>query len=350
MRAIDCDVHPFMPGLKTLEPYLDAYWREMVDVRGLETVESGSYPINSPLTCRPDWKREPRPASKLEDLAPHVFGQMGADIAILNSLYGIQLMMNEDQAIAFARALNDWIKAEWLDRDPRLRASIVIPVQNVEHAVEEIERCAADPRFVQILLLCMGEAPMGRRQFWPIYAAAQRLNLPIGIHVGSTYKNPVTSLGWPSWYLEDYVDQAGGFQSSLTSMICEGAFAAHQDLRVVLLESGVSWLPGFMWRLGKFWRGLRFEVPWVKEAPMEIVRRHVRLTIQPLDAPDDPQIVERLMNHFKSDEMFLYASDFPHWQFDGDDPMPPAVPQSMRQKIMVDNPLATYTRLGALVQ
>jgi predicted TIM-barrel fold metal-dependent hydrolase len=349
LRAIDCDVHPFVPSLKALEPHMEPYWREMIEVRGIETNESQSYPINSPLTCRPDWRREPRPASKLEDLAPQVFGQLGADMAILNSLWGVQLVMNEDQAIAFARALNNWIRVEWLDRDPRLRASIVVPTMNVEHAVEEIERCAADPRFVQVLFLCMTEQPMGRRHFWPIYEACLRHNLTVGIHAGSTYKNPVTSIGWPSWYLEDYTDQAQGFQSQLTSMICEGVFAQHPDLRVVLMESGVSWLPGFMWRLSKFWRGLRFEVPWVKQAPMEIVRKHVRLTIQPLDAPDDPALVEKLMNHFGSDEMFLYASDYPHWQFDGDDPMPPAIPPSLRQKIMVDNPLKAYPRIKELV-
>lgn len=349
LRAIDCDIHPFVPSLGALAPYMDEYWREMISVRGLETVESASYPINSPLTCRPDWQAKPRPASRLEDLVGPVFDTMGADLAILNPLYGIQLIMNEDQAIAFARALNDWIKAEWLDRDRRLRASIVVPTNNVELAVEEIERCAADPRFVQVLFLCMGDVPMGRRHLWPLYAAAQRHKLTIGIHAGSSYKNPVTSLGWPSWYLEDYTDQAQGFQSTLTSMITEGVFAQFPDLRVVCLESGVSWLPGFMWRLNKFWRGLRFEVPWVKQAPLDIVRQHVRFSIQPFDAPDDPKIVERLMGHFNSDEMFLYASDFPHWHFDGNDPMPPAIPAAIRHKIMVDNPLASYERLGVLV-
>jgi uncharacterized protein len=49
-------------------------------------------------------------------------------------LYGVQLVFNEDMARAFARAVNDWIAGEWLDRDPRLRASIVVPLQNVEFA------------------------------------------------------------------------------------------------------------------------------------------------------------------------------------------------------------------------
>ena len=48
----------------------------------------------------------------------------------------------------------------------------MVPTQNVEYAVDEIERCAKDRRFVQILVLAMQEVPLGRRHFWPIYAAA----------------------------------------------------------------------------------------------------------------------------------------------------------------------------------
>jgi hypothetical protein len=37
-----------------------------------------------------------------------------------------------DWARAVAHAVNDWLAKEWLDCDPRLRASIVVPRQNVE--------------------------------------------------------------------------------------------------------------------------------------------------------------------------------------------------------------------------
>ena len=118
-------------------------------------------------------------------------------------------------------------RKEWLDRDPRLRASIVVPMQNVEYAVDEIERCAKDRRFVQVLVLAMQEVPLGRRHFWPIYAAGERHGLPLGIHAGSTYRNPVTSLGWPTWYIEDYASQSQGFQSQVASLISEGVFAKY---------------------------------------------------------------------------------------------------------------------------
>jgi uncharacterized protein len=346
LRAIDCDVHPTVPDIKALAPYLDDHWRDAVEERGIPSLESISYPPNAPLTARPDARRKGGYAgSSPDELCGQVLGRWGADLAILNCLYGVQLVFNEDMAAAFARALNTFIATEWLDRAPGLRASIVVPLQNVEHAVDEIERWAPDRRFVQVMVLAMGEVPLGRRQLWPIYAAAARHGLPIGIHAGSAYRHPVTSLGWPSYHIEDYAAQSQAFQSQVASLIAEGVFAKFPELKVVLIESGVTWLPGFLWRFSKFWRGLRPEVPWVDRSPAEIVRDHFRLTVQPLDGPADPDAVERAIDHLRSDDMLLYASDYPHWQFDGDDPMPPGIPAGLRRKILVDNPIATYTRL-----
>ena len=114
---------------------------------------------------------------------------------------------------------------------------------------------------------------------------------------------------------------------------------------MVLLESGVTWLPAYLWRLAKFWRGLRFEVPWVDRPPHEIVRDQVRLTIQPLDAPPDAGVVSRIVEHLRSDAMLLFATDYPHWQFEGDDVLPDGLPADLIEKIAVANPLETYPRL-----
>src|SRR3546814_19136639 len=105
------------------------------------------------------------------------------------------------------------------------------------------------------------DMPLGNRYYWPIFAAAERHGLPVGIHAGSTYRHPVTSVGWPSYYVEDYVAQAQGFQSQLASPICEGTFAKFQNLTVVFLESDFTWLPASLWRLNKSLQGLRLENP-----------------------------------------------------------------------------------------
>jgi predicted TIM-barrel fold metal-dependent hydrolase len=196
-----------------------------------------------------------------------------------------------------------------------------------------------------VMLLASGELPLGRRQNWPIYAVAERHGLPIGIHAGSTYRHPNTPVGWSSYLSEEYINQAGAFQTQLTSLVTEGVFAKFPELTVVLMESGVTWLPGYLWRLTKFWRGLRHEVPWVADPPATIVRERVRLTLQPFDGPPDPATISRFMEHMGSDELLLFSTDYPHWQFEGTAAIPEGLDPALAQKIMVDNPLRTYARL-----
>lgn len=343
-HGIDCDVHPAVSSLRAILPFVDGYWRDSFVERGIPGFEPNTYPPNVPLSQRPDWKAA-KAAQTATSLSNAVFANGKASTAILTCLYGAELPYSEDMGRAVARAVNDWIRAEWLDKDPRLRASIVIPTQNIEFAVEEVERCAADPRFVQIKVMALQESPLGRRTWWPLYAAAEKHGLPLAIHPGSTFRHASTALGWPTYYIEDYTGYAQAFQSQLASLVCEGVFKKFPALKVVVLESGITWVAPFLWRLSKLWRGLRHEVPWVDRPPIEIVRDHVRFTIQPFDAPDDPHIVERVINQLGSDALLLYASDFPHWQYDGDDPMPPAIPKSLHSRIKTDNPLATYQRL-----
>jgi predicted TIM-barrel fold metal-dependent hydrolase len=343
---IDCDIHPSVPSLAALLPYLEEHWREMVVARGMDELNSISYPANSPLTARPDWRPSGgKPAASVDQVRAECLDGFGIGTAVLNCLYGIQLLFSEDMAAAYARAVNDWMTREWLDKESRLRASIVVPLQSIELAVDEINRCAADPRFVQVLLLAGADAPLGKRHYWPVYAAAARHGLPIGIHAGGNYHNPPTAVGWPSYYTEDYVAQAQAFQTQLTSMICEGVFSRHPDLQVVLLESGWTWLPAHLWRLTKYWRGLRTEVPWVDRSPTEIVRSNIRFSLTPTDAPPRADLLLRLLDHMQSDELLLFSTDYPHYHFDGDDPWPAGISPELRRKIAIDNPRATYARL-----
>ena len=60
---------------------------------------------------------------------------------------------------------------------------------------------------------------------------------------------------------------------------------------------------------------------------------------------DDAAGVSDVIEQIGSDKMFLFASDYPHWQFDGDDPVPPHLPQSIVSRMCADNPLETFPRL-----
>ena len=48
--GIDCDLHPAVPSIKALHPYLSDHWREASIIRGMDDMESIAYPVNSPLS------------------------------------------------------------------------------------------------------------------------------------------------------------------------------------------------------------------------------------------------------------------------------------------------------------
>ena len=343
--AIDCDIHPTVPSVRNLLPYLDDYWREHILRRGLErdSFETAAFPAAAPINARPDWTP---PAGDLATLQQHLLDPFQPRAAICNVIHGAQMMMSEDLSAALCRGINNWLAAEWLDRDPRLRASIVVPVHSGDLAAEEIERMAGDRRFVQVLLLSMAELPLGRRQNWPIYRAAEKYGLPIGVHAGSSFRHPPSAGGWGSTYLEDYVSYAQGMSGALNSLVVEGVFHKFPTLKAVLIESGVTWMPAGLWRLDKTWRGVRSEAPWLTRLPSSIIRDHIRLTLQPFDAPPSQGQLDIILEELGSDDLLLYSSDYPHWHYDGDDAVPSGLSPDLLRKILIDNPLATYPRLA----
>ena len=94
----------------------------------------------------------------------------------------MQSVRNEELASALASAVNHWQVEEWPEKEPRLHASIVVPSQNPALAAAEIERWGEHPGFVQVILPVRSEAPYGNRRYDPIFEAAVRHNLVIGIN------------------------------------------------------------------------------------------------------------------------------------------------------------------------
>ena len=342
---IDCDVHNNVPSIEVLYPYLSDHWRDYLVERGVGSLEPNYYPPGAPLSARPGAVPPSGgpPGSDLGLLRGQLLDSWGVECAILNCLYGIQLVHNEYWAAAMARAVNDWQIAEWLDKEPRLRASIVVPYENAEFAAAEIDRVADHPGFVQVVLLPRTKEPLGKRRYWKIYEAAERHGLPIGIHFAGLGGNPITSSGWPSYYIEDHTVMAQAFQSQVISLVCEGIFERFPGLRVVLMEGGFAWLPSLMWRLDKHWKRLREEVPLLKRPPSEYIREHMWATTQPMEEPANPKHLVQVIEHLGSDDMLMFSTDYPHWDFDDPDrAFPVRLPPALKQKIFSENARALY--------
>lgn len=348
LEIIDGDVHPALRSVADLKPYLPARWWETLQTYGSRRRHGMTfepYPKTAPRACRRDaWPDDGAPpGSNLELMREQYLDAYGIELGILGPL-GItgQSELNPELAAALTTATNDWQREFWVRREPRLKASIVVPYEDGAASVREIERCAADPAFAQVFMLTRSSEPAGTRRYWPIYAAAERHGFPVGLHVFGASGHPYTGAGWPSYYIEEGAGHSTSCQTVLTSLVMEGVFERFPRLKVVIIEGGFAWLPALAWRLDKVFERMRGELAHLKRRPSEYLREHVWLTTQPMEEPDDRRQLFDVMEWIGRDRL-LFASDYPHWDFD--DPFrafPAGMPAERSQQILTGNARAVY--------
>jgi predicted TIM-barrel fold metal-dependent hydrolase len=347
---IDGDVHAVVPGISALQEYLSIQWREFILERGmgepfnLPTV----YPPNAPTTADPRWRPADgrTAASDPALLREHVLDPLDVQAAMLHCYYGVDSIRYPDFSAALASAVNDWLIERWLDADPRLHGSIAVPARYPDAMVREIERVAAHPRIVQVYLPVRSDRLYGNRIWHPMFEAIVRHRLVAAIHWGGTSEGPPSPTGWPSWFVEEYAAEQQAYMAQLTSMVGEGLFQRFPELRLTVGEIGFAWLPSLMWRLTKEWKGLRRDVPWVAEPPADLLRRHVRFTTSPLDA-GPPEQMARIVEWLGSDDLLMFATDYPHRHDDDIRVLLDAVSEPARERLMAGTARDWYRLDGA---
>ncbi|MFZ0379970.1 MAG: amidohydrolase family protein [Solirubrobacteraceae bacterium] len=303
MDAFDCDVHVAPASYDALSPYLSDYWRQYITEAGIR--------LTNVAHAYPRGIAKPTPSS-YEQLSEHVLEKAGPRFVVLNCLTGFETHRNAYLAAAVASAINDWVREEFLARDERLHASLVVSTVAPDDAVSEIERVGEEKQFVQVLLPVRSDLPWGQKNNHAMFAAARAARLQIGLHAWGRAGKATTPSGFTTTYLEDYLGNQPIAQAQVLSFVSEGVFERFPGLRVVVIECGFAWLAPLLWRFDKDWKGVWREVPWVKRRPSEYVREHFRFTTTPAHLPSDPVALDQLLEMMGGADMLMYASDYPH--------------------------------------
>lgn len=343
---VDCDIHPRLSAdYSELYPYLSSHWQNYLSTIGSRRYTGLSYPRF--------WK-DP------VDFQPPSGGPPGSDVGFMgtdlldrhNIAYGILIprtpptagVTNLDLSAAMATAANEYQAAEWLDREPRLKGSIVVGTEDGAAAAAEIRRIGDDQRFVQVGFSGRPHEPMGRRRYWPIYEACAEFGLVVMSHAFGSAGLPISGAGWPSYYIEDHVSPSLAMQANIASMIMEGVFDRFPTLKVISVENGFGWAPQLMWRMDNAWSVLKDEVPHLKRAPSEYLREHVYFATQPVEEPSKREFFQHILNQYPDFENTLcFSSDYPHW--DGDSPtraLPLLRDPVLRDKVLRRNARRLY--------
>lgn len=320
LPVIDADIHPTMDPHRVVD-FLAEPWKSRYGGGNRSPGTLGYWNSAGFLQADAVTDEGDSIASRPESLARQFFDAHQLEFGILNAESAIHIGVGPEQTFGAAvlSAMNDVMMHDWLPVDSRFRASINVGPSDPILAAEEIHRLGNHPGMVQVMMGSGARMPYGQRFYHPIYEAAVQHDLPVAIHPGNEgvgITGSPNAAGYPSSYLEWHTTLVTSYISHLVSLITEGVFVKFPTLKFVLVEGGISWLPPLMWRLDKNWRALRLQTPWLEHRPSEYIQRHIRLTTQPIEEPDDPQHLKAMLEMIDTKQMVMFSSDYPHW--DGD--------------------------------
>lgn len=345
LRVVDTDIHNDLPSYDDLKPFLPSRWHPWLAggtgfaARAYANTGSGRMddavrPDDGLCAGDPGWVVE------------QLMERYQIDLGVLTgSVIGIGVQHNPRFVAALTRAYNDWTLETWVRDRACFKGSILATGQDPEADAREIHRLGEHPGMVQVLMASAARIPYGQQCYWPIYRAAVEHGLPVAIHVGSEgtgIANPPTSVGYPTTYLEFHTDHSQTMMAHCVSLVTEGVFETFPSLKFAFIEGGICWAPYVMWRLDRLYPALRTEVPHLKRLPSEYILGNCYFSTQPIEEPDTKRHLVEMFAMLRAEKTVVFASDYPHWDFDNPLLALSGLPADLRRRICVDNVLDLY--------
>jgi uncharacterized protein len=344
-RIIDCDVHNSMSSSEAIKPYLSQRLHAAYDAQprsssyGVTTGARWHHGIYRDDTFPPEGGP---PGSSLELMRAQLLDAFDVSRAILSPLETLAWVQYGELGHALATGMNELLRAEWLDQDDRLYAAITVPTEDSTAAVEEIRRVAAiDARFVQVLLLIGSHEPLGHPKYWPVYEAAVECGLPVVAHVGG-HSGTTSSVGSMAYQVARHSVWPSAYQAHVISLVTSGVFDHLPELQFVLEEGGFTWVPSLMWRLDRSAAAFKAQLPRRLDTPSDVIREHFYFTTQPIDEPERPEYLVQTIQQTGMVDRLMFATDYPHWDFDPPNRILREVSEDDRQQIFAANAERLY--------
>lgn len=239
----------------------------------------------------------------------------GLEYAVLYPTKGLRIgnISHPDWACYMARAYNNWLHDRYLKQSRLLKGMALLPLQDIDEAVNELRRAVRELGMVGAMLPSRGlPLDLGHKTYWPVYAEAERLDCALGVHGGchhgmglDTFETfvPIHGLGHPLSLI-----------IAFTGMVYHGVFDEFPRLRMGFLEGGAGWISFWMDRLDRSHsyhieldlRG-KYKGPSPERHPSDYLKNGQIFIGCEGNEAGLPYQIQRAGN-----QHFLFASDFPH--------------------------------------
>ncbi len=240
---------------------------------------------------------------------------IGIDVQIVLPTPMLVLGLHPDPwlEVQLSWAYTRWMTEEILPHEPRMKTMIYLPFNDPEACLRAIEKFSDCPGVAGYMVTSPRFAPVHHNSYMPVYDAIQERNMPIAFHGGFNRMerlfegmNRFLSVHSLGFVLSNMVH--------LTNLIVNGIPERFPELKIVMIESGLAWLPFMMQRLDNNYSMRSSEAPLLTKKPSEYMQSNFYYSTQPIEN-GNLEALELTMKMIKADTQLMFSSDYPHWDF-----------------------------------
>jgi predicted TIM-barrel fold metal-dependent hydrolase len=219
-----------------------------------------------------------------------------------------------EMEVALCGAYNRWLTQRVLPGDPGLVTLAVLPYNSPDEACRTVEEFADNPDVIGFCVTSTRYKPVHSNEYMRLYRMIEETGKPIAFHAGYHWQDP--SLATVNSFLGMH---SLGFvwcnMVHMTNWILNGMPERFPNLKSVWVESGISWVPFLMQRLDDQYLMRQSEAPLLKRMPSDYMRESCYYTCQPMEK-SNMKALEVTFEMINAQSQLLYASDWPHFDFD----------------------------------
>jgi uncharacterized protein len=242
--------------------------------------------------------------------------QMGVDYALMypTNMLHIGMHPEVEVEVAVLRAYARWMTECVLPCDPSIKTLLLLPFNDDVASLRMVEEFSGRPGVVGFMVSSLRDQPVHHNKYMKVYAALEERGMPLAFHGVTDWQHPtqrlfnrflsVHALGFPLYNM-----------IHMMNLVVNGIPQRFPRLRFVWMECGVCWLPFVMYRLDNEYMMRSSEAPLLEKKPSEYIREFF-FTSQPLEATDSHQHLAAIFDMINAETQMLFASDYPHWDFD----------------------------------
>ena len=242
---------------------------------------------------------------------------MSVDYSCLfpTGMLSIGLHPQKEMEVELCWAYNRWLTEVVLpDNTDRYFSMLCLPFNDPEAAYRQVETFGGRKGVGGFMVTTVRpKTAVHDNAYMKTYRAMEERGLVLSFHSGPSWSDhtfqscnrflSAHALGF-SWYNILHC----------TNWIINGLGERFPKLPVIWIEAGLAWIPFVMQRIDHEYMLRPSEAPLLKRKPSDYMR-DMYYTTQPMEIQDHEamQTTFRMMN---AETQLLYASDYPHWDFD----------------------------------